>query len=96
MRPSEVLEKNRNIIRAIVARRRVSNPRVYGSVLHGRDKEGSDLDILVDPSPETSLFTLGGLQWELEDALGVQVDIKVPGDFPPDIRELLLAEALPI
>ncbi len=96
MRPSEVLEKNRNIIRAIVARRRVSNPRVYGSVLHGRDKEGSDLDILVDPSPETSLFTLGGLQWELEDALGVQVDIKVPGDFPPDIRERLLAEALPI
>ncbi|RWX78734.1 nucleotidyltransferase [Neorhizobium lilium] len=96
MRPSEVLEKNRDIIRAIVARRRVSNPRVYGSVLYGRDSDDSDLDILVDPSPETSLFTLGGLQWELEDALGVQVDIKVPGDFPPGIRERLLAEALPI
>jgi predicted nucleotidyltransferase len=96
MKPSEVLEKNRNLIREIVARRQLSNPRVYGSVLRGEDRSDSDLDILVDPSPTTTLFTLGGVQWELEEALGVSVDVKVPGDFPPRIRERILAEALTI
>ncbi|RYE62089.1 MAG: nucleotidyltransferase, partial [Rhizobiaceae bacterium] len=51
MRPSEALEKNRGVIREIVARRQVFNARVYGSVLRGEDHAGSDLDILVDPSP---------------------------------------------
>jgi len=96
MRPSEVLEKNREIIREIVARRQVSNPRVYGSVLRGEDGPDSDLDILVDPSPTTSLVTLGGLQGDLEEALGVSVDVKVPGDFPPKIRERIIAEAAAI
>jgi uncharacterized protein len=96
MRPSEVLEKNRKLIREIVASRQLSNPRVYGSVLRGEDRSDSDLDILVDPSPTTTLFTLGGVQWELEDALGVAVDVKVPGDFPPTVRQRILAEALSI
>ncbi len=96
MRPSEVLEKNRDIIRAIVARRQVLNPRVYGSVLRGSDRADSDLDILVDPSPTTSLFTLGGLQGDLEEALGIPVDVKVPGDFPPEIRARVIAEAAAI
>ena len=96
MRPSEVLEKNRKLIREIVARRQLTNPRVYGSVLRGEDRSSSDLDILVDPSPTTTLFELGGVQWELEDALGVPVDVKVPGDFPPAVRQRILAEALSI
>jgi predicted nucleotidyltransferase len=96
MRPSEVLNSNRDVIRDIVARRELSNPRVYGSVLRGEDRLDSDLDILVDPSSTTTLFTLGGVQWELEEALGVAVDVKVPGDFPPDIRQRILAEALAI
>lgn len=96
MRPSEALEKNRKLIREIVASRQLSNPRVYGSVLRGEDRSDSDLDILVDPSPTTTLFTLGGVQWELEDALGVSVDVKVPGDFPPTVRQRILAEALSI
>jgi predicted nucleotidyltransferase len=96
MKPSEVLEKNRAMIRKIVEGRQLSNPRVYGSVLRGEDRIDSDLDILVDPSSDTTLFTLGGVQWELEKALGIPVDVKVPGDFPPGIREHIVAEALAI
>ena len=96
MKPSEVLEKNRDIIRKIVAGRQLSNPRVFGSVLRGEDRPDSDLDILVDPSPTTTLFTLGGVQGELEEALGVPVDVKVPGDFPPKLRKRMVAEAMAI
>ncbi|MFN7102957.1 MAG: nucleotidyltransferase family protein [Pseudorhizobium sp.] len=96
MRPSEVLDRNRAVIKEIVARRRVSNPRVYGSVLRGDDVQGSDLDILVDPSPDTSLLTLGGLEGDLSEALGIRVDVKVPGDFPPAVRERIMAEAVAV
>jgi predicted nucleotidyltransferase len=96
MRPSEVLEKNREAIREIVARRQVSNPRIYGSVLRGEDRPDSDLDILVDASSTTTLLTLGGLQGDLEEALGISVDVKVPGDFPPKVRARIIAEAAAI
>ena len=72
------------------------NPRVFGSVLHGTDQEGSDLDLLVDALPGTTLFDLGGLQDELETLLGVQIDVRTPADLPPKFRAQVLAEAQPL
>lgn len=96
MKPSLALQLNSQAIREAARRFRVSNPRVFGSVLHGADKDGSDLDLLVDPSPETTLFDLGGLQVELEALLGVQVDVRTPGDLPSRFRAQVLAEAKPL
>ena len=62
---------------------------------HGADEEGSDLDILVDALPGATLFDLGALQVELEDLLGVPVDLLTPGDLPPKLRETILADAQP-
>jgi len=96
MKPSMALEEKRRSIREIASRFRTANPRVFGSVLHGQDRDGSDLDLLVDPLPDATLFDLGGLQVELEDLLGVPVDIRTPGDLPPKFREKVLAEAVPV
>ena len=96
MKPSALLQQHRIHIREVVSRFAVTNPRVFGSVLHGRDAEGSDLDLLVDPLPGTTLFDLGGLQLELEELLGVPVDLLTPGDLPKKFREQVLAEARPI
>jgi predicted nucleotidyltransferase len=76
-----------------VSRFRSTNPRVFGSVVRDADEEGSDLDILVDALPGATLF---GLQVELEDLLGVPVDLLTPGDLPPRLRETILAHAQPI
>ncbi len=65
MKPSEALEAHRQAIREIAARHRVRNVRVFGSVLNGTDTEGSDLDLLVDPTGETALFDIGAIQHEL-------------------------------
>ncbi|NDC43136.1 MAG: nucleotidyltransferase [Chitinophagia bacterium] len=73
-----------------------ANPRLFGSVLHGNDHDGSDVDLLVDALPGTTLFDLGGLQIELETLLGLPVDLKTPGDLPPNIRAKILAEAQPV
>jgi len=96
MKPSDVLEQNRALILEVVGRHKVANPRVFGSVLHGDDTEISDLDLLVDTVPGTSLFDLGGLQADLEDALGLRIDLLTPGDLPKAIRSRILREAKPI
>lgn len=93
MKPSLALRQNALDIRQTVSRSRAANPRVFGSVLHGRDAEGSDLDLLVDPLPGATLFDLGGLQIELEELLGVRVDLVTPGDLPKKFRDQVVAEA---
>ena len=96
MRPSVVLDMKRSAVREAVGRFRAANPRVFGSVLHGTDQDGSDLDLLVDALPGATLFDLGGLQDELEQLLGVRVDLLTPGDLPPAFRSQVLAEARPV
>lgn len=64
--------------------------------LHGTDREGSDIDLLVDALPEATLFDLGGLQEELESLLGIHVDLRTPGDLPPKVRAKVLAQAQPV
>jgi predicted nucleotidyltransferase len=96
MRPSVVLDMNRSAVREMASRFRTANPRVFGSVLHGTDRDGSDLDLLVDALPGATLFDLGGLQVELESLLGLRVDLLTPGDLPLKFRAQVLAEAQPI
>lgn len=96
MKPSIAFELKRHAIRRIADRFHVSNPRVFGSVLRGEDVDGSDLDLLVDPLPETTLLDLGGLQGELEDLLGAPVDVLTPNGLPDKFRAAVLAEAQPV
>lgn len=97
MRPSEVLDRHRDEIKALLARYPVTNPRIFGSVADGSDGEGSDLDILVDGVPGvTTLFDLGGLHSELEELLGISVDLLTPGGIHKEIRDKVLESAKPL
>ena len=96
MRPSLALDRNRAAVLETVNRFNVVNLRVFGSVLHGTDHENSDLDLLVDALPGTTLFDLGGLQDELESLLRIHVDLLTPADIPSKFRPIVLAEARPV
>jgi len=96
MKPSLALSQHRAAIREATSRCRATNPRIFGSVLRGDDQEGSDLDLLVDAVPGATLFDLGGLQDELEELLGVRVDLLTPRDLPPKFRAQVLAESIPV
>jgi predicted nucleotidyltransferase len=96
MKPSAALNHHRMAVRETVGRFRVKNPRVFGSVLTGTDTDASDLDLLVDPLPRTTLFDLGGLQEELQQLLGVRVDVLTPGGLPRKMRAAIVAEAMPV
>lgn len=96
MRPSVVLNMKRSAVREAVSRFRTVNPRVFGSVLHGTDRDDSDLDLLVDALPGVTLLDLGDLEEELKLLLGVDADLLTPGDLPPKFRVKVLAEAQPV
>ena len=96
MKPSEALRTNRDAIRRVVAAHRACNARVFGSVVHGDDTEDSDLDILIDPTPDTTLFDIGAIRHELLQLLGVPVDVLTPKALPETFRAKVLAEALPV
>jgi uncharacterized protein len=94
MKPSLALQSHRAAIRRVVESHRATNPRVFGSVARGADSEESDLDILVDPTPETTLFDIGAIRHELRKLLGVEVDVLTPDGLPDKFRAAVLAQAV--
>ena len=96
MKPSIALQAHRDDIRRVVAAHRASNARVFGSVAHGDDTDDSDLDLLIDPTPETTLFDIGAVRHELRRLLGVSVDVLTPKALPDKFRDIVLAEAVPV
>jgi uncharacterized protein len=93
MRPSIAITTHRSRLLARLERAPVRNPRVFGSAAEGRDHDGSDLDLLVDVLPGATLFALGELQVDLEDMLGVRVDLLTERDLPATFRADVLAQA---
>jgi uncharacterized protein len=96
VKPSVALDRHRMAVYSAAERHRLANPRIFGSTVRGTDTSGSDLDILIDPLPNATLFDLGGFQDELEQLLGVPVDVRTPGDLPVPIRARVLGEARPV
>lgn len=87
--PSEREDINR-----IAAAHGARNVRLFGSVRRGEANSSSDLDLLVDMSDGRSLFDLVALGDELEDLLGVEVDVVTERSLSPYLRDRILAEAV--
>ena len=93
MKPSVALQTHRQEILNIVQRHRVRNARIFGSVACGEDTDDSDLDILVDPTPTTTLMDIGAIRNELRQLLDVPVDVLTPKALPASIRDSVIKEA---
>ncbi len=73
--PREALREQRDVVVAVLARHKMANPRVFGSVAHERDVPGSDIDLLVDAASDLDLLDIADAADELERLLGSHVDI---------------------
>ncbi len=96
MRPSEALNRHRDAIRKIAESHRVHNVRVFGSAMNGTDREGSDLDLLVEPTDQTTLLDIGAIRHELRLLLGLTVDVITPDALPQKFRQRVIDEAVPV
>ena len=96
MRPSQTLAAQRDRVLALAVARGADRVRVFGSVARETDHEGSDIDLLVDVPPGTSLLHLVGLQLDTEEALGIKVDLCTESELHPALKARVLAEARPL
>ena len=96
MKPSTALQIHRDAVRAIALKRRVENVRVFGSVLYGNDTDQSDLDLLVEPTPQTTIMDIGAIRYELRKLLAVPVDMLTPRSLPEKFRQAVVDEVKPV
>lgn len=92
----KLVEAHREEIRAIVARHDGRSVAVFGSVARGDERPGSDIDFLVELAPGARPFEILALGADLEEALGVKVDVGTPESLRERLREEVLAEAIPL
>ena len=92
----ELLKNKREEILSLAAKHGAYDVRVFGSVARGEVGPDSDIDILVNMESGRSLFDLGGLLMDLQDLLGVEVDVVTENGLRSRIREQVLSEAITI
>jgi uncharacterized protein len=92
----ELVDARREEIRAIVARHHGRSVAVFGSVARGDEGPGSDIDFLVELAPDARPFEILAIGAELEEALGVKVDVGTPDSLRERLRGEVLAEAVPL
>ncbi|PTT23307.1 nucleotidyltransferase [Microbacterium sp. HMWF026] len=93
---NERLFRHRDEIHRIVTEHHATAPRVFGSVARGDASSSSDVDVLVDFTPEAGLLDEIGLRLALTDLLHVDVDVVASDSLRGEFRERVLREAIPI
>ncbi|MHA1239069.1 MAG: nucleotidyltransferase family protein [Candidatus Odinarchaeia archaeon] len=75
---------------------RVKEIGVFGSWVRGEQREGSDIDILVEfyPDAEMDLITFVELEEYLSDLLGIKVDLVMKSALKPRIGKRILREVI--
>jgi uncharacterized protein len=96
MRPSQSLDMNLNEVRRILERSGMRKPRLFGSAARAEDTPRSDLDILVEAPPGTSLFDLADVEIELERLLGCRVEVMTKGFLAPDVAARVESDLIPL
>jgi predicted nucleotidyltransferase len=97
MLPSEIVKIHREEILQIMQKYpRLTNLRIFGSVARGEDTEKSDIDFVIDPSPGATLFDMAGLLGDLEELLGISVDLISSRGKKPYMTEILERDAVNI
>jgi len=94
-RPSVVLQRERDRVIELAARRGARSVRVFASIARGTDAIGSDIDLLVTFGPDASILDASGLVLDLENLLGVRVDLMSDRAEGP-ILDRAVAEAVPL
>lgn len=91
-----LIETHRAELLALARKRGVTGVRVFGSMSRGDAGEASDVDMLVNLAPGTSALALGGLLQDAQDLLGRRVDVVTEASLHPELRERVIADAVPL
>lgn len=90
------LRRHRRAIVEMAERRGATNVRVFGSVARGVDTESSDVDLLVDLASDVGFVGLIGLEREIGQVLGREVDVVPAANLKAGLASQVLADAIPL
>lgn len=90
------LRASRRQVRDEIGRLGGKNVRVFGSVATGTERPNSDVDLLFTMGPTLSMMELSALELKLAEHLGTDVDLVPDTALRDDVRERILAEAVPL
>jgi len=90
------IEEVKRKILPILKKYGVTKAGIFGSVARGEETKKSDIDILVEINTRMSLLDFVGLKLELEDALGIPVDLGEYSAIKPIVKEQILSEEVAI
>lgn len=93
---SKNIEQIKDKIVPVLKEAGVTRSSLFGSVVRGEDIEVSDVDILVDLPRGKTLFDLVGLELDLKEALGRDVDVVTYRSISPLLKDIILKEHVPI
>lgn len=96
MKVDELIKARREEILEIARKHGAYNVRVFGSVARGEASDKSDLDVLVEVGPVHSAWFPAGLVADLEDLLGIPVDVVTEDGLHWFVKEKVLEEARPL
>jgi predicted nucleotidyltransferase len=91
---SNTIKSRREDILDITTKYGAKNIRVFGSMARGEESPDSDLDIIVEMDEGSSLLDIIAIKQDIEDLLGLKVDIVTEASISPYIRETVLKEAV--
>jgi len=92
----ETLRKRRDEILEIARRHGAKKIRVFGSIARGESGEESDIDLVVEYEPGTSLMDHGELIMDLQETLGCRVDVVSERGMRDRMKSRVEAEAVPL
>ena len=69
------IEEIRKVLLAFIPKYSIKKLVLFGSRADGTNDRDSDVDLIIEFSVPVSLITLSQIKFEMEDALGLDVDI---------------------
>ena len=89
------IDLSRDVIAAFCKKHHIHRLALFGSVLGDKFRSDSDVDVLVEfePGHVIGLLRMAGIERELSEIIGRQVDLRTPADLSRYFRDEVLASA---
>lgn len=90
------LEKYRQLILPVLKRYFIKRAAIFGSLAKGNLGIDSDIDLLIEPERDFTIFKLLKLEEEISEIIKRKVDLVEYSAIKPSIRKEVLASAISI
>ncbi|KQZ09816.1 hypothetical protein ASD23_13375 [Agromyces sp. Root1464] len=88
------LRRRRTLVARLARANRIASVQVFGSVARGEETASSDIDLLVTPADDASLFDLAQFELDLEAVFERPVDVVSSRSLDPERDRAVLDSAI--